>query len=172
MRIVHQQPLLVVGVIAVVVPVTVVAMTKSRARVMRIKDQFLAGMAIFKSPKHYATAVLVPVCISYACRYGMAIAVMSAFGLPITPSTVALALASHQLAGAIRVTPGGFGTTQAVDLVALHTLASSSAIAAYSVTQGVLMSSLTLASGAIALLWAFNMRSVTRLIPVRNERAR
>lgn len=169
---IHQQPLVAVGAIAAVVPVIVLAMTKSRARFLRIKSQFAAGMAIFKSPRHYGIAVFLPVCVSYACRYGMTIAVMTAFGLPITPSTVALALASHQLAGAVRVTPGGFGTTQAVDLLAFHTLASSSAITAYSVTHGVLMTSLTLVTGAIAVLWASNMRSVTRLIPVRSERRR
>jgi uncharacterized membrane protein YbhN (UPF0104 family) len=169
-RIISQQPLLAVGAIAILVPAILLGITKSRARIVRIKRQFVEGIAIFRSPKRYATAVLLPVSISYACRYGMSIAVMSAFGLPITPSTVALALTSHQLAGAIRVTPGGFGTTQAVDLLALHTLASSSAITAYSVTQGVLMTSLTLVSGAIAVLWTINMRSVARLIPVRSER--
>jgi uncharacterized membrane protein YbhN (UPF0104 family) len=169
---VTQQPLVAIGAVVLLVPVILFGITKSRARIVRIKTQFLEGIAIFKSPRRYATLVLLPVGISYACRYGMSIAVMSAFGLPITPSTVALALTSHQLAGAISVAPGGFGTTQAVDLVALHTLASSSAITAYSITQGVLMSSLTLVTAAIAVLWALNMRSVTRLIPVRNPRVR
>lgn len=172
MRIIHQQPLVAVGAIAAVVPLIVLAMTKSRSRFRRIKSQFVEGIAIFKSPKHYGVAVFLPVCVSYACRYGMTIAVMSAFGLPITPSTVALALASHQLAGAVRVTPGGFGTTQAVDLLAFHTLASSGAITAYSVTHGVLMTSLTLVTAAIAVLWALNMRSVARLIPARYGRVR
>jgi uncharacterized membrane protein YbhN (UPF0104 family) len=135
---------------------------KFHPRVMKLREQFVAGIAIVGSPTRYARFIFLPVLISYACRYGMTITIMSAFGIPITPSTVALALASHQIAGAIRFTPGGFGTTQAIDVVTLHAFASSSTIAAYSLTQGVLMTSLTLVSGLVALLWAIDYRADRR----------
>lgn len=142
-----------------------------RERVAQMKEQLRAGFAIIGSPRRYVVLVLAPCLISYACRYGITIAVMSAFGIPITPTTVMLALAAHQVAGAIRFTPGGFGPTQAIDVMTLHAFAASSTVTAYSITQGMLMTSLTLATGLLALLWA--MRSGARPIraTVRTRRA-
>jgi uncharacterized membrane protein YbhN (UPF0104 family) len=169
-RYVQDQPIAIVLVLVAVIGGACLLAARCRERILKVKDQFLAGIAIVGSPTRYATQILLPVAISYSCRYGITIAVMSAFGIPITPSTVALALTSHQIAGAIRVTPGGFGTTQAVDVVTLHAFASSSTIAAYSVTQGVLMTSLTLVSGVIAILWTMNARGFTRLNFARANR--
>ncbi|MGH2551977.1 MAG: lysylphosphatidylglycerol synthase domain-containing protein [Thermomicrobiales bacterium] len=162
LKTVTSQPLAIAGALVAAGAVIWFLARKCRHRVVGLRDQFIAGVAIVGSPTRYARFIFLPVLVSYACRYGMTIAIMSAFGIPITPATVALALASHQIAGAIRFTPGGFGTTQAIDVVTLHAFASSSTIAAYSLTQGVLMTSLTLMSGLIALLWAIDYRADRR----------
>jgi uncharacterized membrane protein YbhN (UPF0104 family) len=159
---VQGQPLVIAGALVAVSAGIWLLARKCRPRLMRFRDQFIAGVAIVGSPTRYARLIFFPILVSYACRYGMTVTIMSAFGIPITPSTVALALASHQIAGAIRFTPGGFGTTQAIDVVTLHAFASSSTIAAYSLTQGVLMTTLTLVSGVIALLWAIDYRADRR----------
>lgn len=161
-EVVKGQPLLA-AIVAIAVSAAVwLAVAKFRARLLPLKDQFIAGVAIVGSPARYLRLVFLPVAISYSCRYGMTIAAMSAFGIPITPTTVVIAITSHQIASAIRITPGGFGTTQAVDIITLHAFASSSTIAAYSVSQGVLKMSLTLVSGMIALLWTLNARPESR----------
>jgi hypothetical protein len=60
---------------------------------------------------------------------------LAAFGIPVTMWTLALALGSNALAGAVRITPGGFGTTQAIDVIALRDYASPEVVTAYSLSE-------------------------------------
>jgi len=162
----------IAGVILLGVMVLVAVRShRLRDRVAQMKEQLRAGFAIIGSPRRYLVLVFAPCLVSYACRYGITIAVMSAFGIPITPTTVMLALAAHQVAGAIRFTPGGFGTTQAIDVMTLHAFAASSTVAAYSITQGLLMTTLTLVTGLLALLWSIRAGTDPTLATIRARRS-
>jgi len=133
-------------------------------RVMRVRRQIVAGAAILNSPWRYLGMVFLPSLLSYLCRIAIFGVLMSSFGIKLTAVTLILALASHAVAGAIRFTPAGFGTTQAIDLLILHTFASAATITAYSLTQGMLMTSLSLVFGAAALVWAFGWTQAKRVM--------
>ncbi len=75
-----------------------------------------------------------------------------------------LAIASQSVSSAIKVTPGGLGTTQAINVVAFQSFASAETVTAYSLTEMVLGAITSLVIAIVALLWAFGWtRSRTML---------
>jgi glycosyltransferase 2 family protein len=139
-------------------------------RVARVRGQIVAGAAILGSPWRYLGAVFLPSLLSYLCRIAIFGVVMASFGIKLTVVTLILALAAHAVAGAIRFTPSGFGTTQAIDLLILHTFASAATITAYSLTEGMLMTTLSLVFGIAALIWALGWTQAKGLVIARSER--
>jgi hypothetical protein len=53
----------------------------------------------------------------------------------------------------VQVTPGGFGTTQVFDLVALQGFATTEVITAYSLAQSALLLFFNVFCGILAVLW-------------------
>ena len=60
---------------------------------------------------------------------------LRAFDIPLTIWSLALALGSNALGGAVRVTPGGLGPSQALDVIALRDYASAEVVTAYSLSE-------------------------------------
>ena len=60
--------------------------------------------------------------------------------------------------------PGGLGTTQAFDLVALQGLAPVEVIVAYSLSQGAILLVFNMLFGIAAVTWAFGWERTKRLI--------
>jgi hypothetical protein len=77
---------------------------------------------------------------------------------------------SHGLARTVQVTPGGFGTTQAFDLVALRGIAPIEVITAYSLSQAAILLVFNITFGLVALTWAFGWDRTARLIRFRGRR--
>src|SRR5207249_3147215 len=118
------------------------------------------GAAIFSDWRLYARDVAAPSAASYVCRIGVNIVFMAAFSIPITAFTVFLVASSHMLSGIFAITPGGVGQTQALDIATLRGHASTSDIAAFSITQDSILTIWNVVLGVVVMLWAFGYRTV------------
>ena len=105
---------------------------------------------------------------------------LAAFDIPVSVWTLALALGSHALAGAVRVTPAGLGTTQAIDVIALRDYAPPEIVTAYSLAGLAISAVVSFSLAIIALFSAygwhgtlriFRHRQSTMLLPTPNQPA-
>jgi hypothetical protein len=78
---------------------------------------------------------------------------------------------SHGLARSVQIVPGGFGTTQAFDLVALQGIAPVEVITAYSLSQAAILLLFNVAFGLVALTWALGWDRTGRLLRLSGRRA-
>jgi hypothetical protein len=103
-------------------------------------------------------------------RWAVTGTLLAAFVIPVSFETLLRVNVSHGIARTVQVTPGGFGTTQAFDLVALRGVAPAEVITAYSLSQAAILFVFNIAFGLIALTWAFGWERTARLIrlPGRN----
>ena len=123
-----------------------------------------AGAAIFRDWRRYLREVALPSGASYACRIGVNVAFMGAFGIPITLFTVLLVASSHMLSQLFAITPGGVGQTQALDVATLSRYASTNDIAAFSITQDAVVTIWNVVLGVIVMLWAFGWGQMRQLL--------
>jgi uncharacterized membrane protein YbhN (UPF0104 family) len=114
--------------------------------------------------KRYAREVAAPSAASYACRIGVNVVFMAAFGIPITAFTVFLVASSHMLSQIFAITPGGVGQTQALDVATLRAYAPSGDIAAFSVTQDSVITIWNVVLGLIVGLWAFGFHQLRQML--------
>jgi hypothetical protein len=122
------------------------------------------GGAILRSPRRYLGLVVTPTLLAFVLRWGVTATLLAAFMIPLSFETLLRVNVSHGIARSVQVTPGGFGTTQAFDLVALHGIASPEVITAYSLSQAAILFVFNIAFGLVALTWAFGWERTTRLI--------
>ena len=141
--------------LAVVALVAVVAAIRMRPAISRTRKQLVLGAAILGTPRSYLLRVFLPTALNMVFRCAVSIALLSSFDIPVTPATVSLSLASQSVAGAVKVTPAGLGTTQAINVVAFQAFASAEAVTAYSLTETALTAIISLLIGIVALFWAF-----------------
>lgn len=127
------------------------------------------GAAIFKDWRRYARQVALPSAISYACRIGVNMTFMAAFGIPITAFTVFLIASSHMLSQIFTITPGGVGQTQALDVATLRGHAASADVAAFSVAQDAIMTIWNVVLGLIVVIWAFGFGQVKSMFVNRKH---
>jgi uncharacterized membrane protein YbhN (UPF0104 family) len=127
------------------------------------------GAAIFSDWKRYARGVALPSALSYCCRIGVNVVFMAAFGVPITAFTVFLIASSHMLSGLFALTPGGVGQTQALDIATLRSFASSSDIAAFSITQDSIITLWNVVLGVIVMAWAFGLGQAKQMLSRRGR---
>jgi uncharacterized membrane protein YbhN (UPF0104 family) len=127
------------------------------------------GAAIFSDWRRYARGVALPSGLSYGCRIGVNIVFMAAFGIPITAFTVFLIASSHMLSGLFAITPGGVGQTQALDIATLRSYATSSSIAAFSITQDSIMTIWNVVLGLVVMAWAFGLGQAKQLLLHRGQ---
>jgi uncharacterized membrane protein YbhN (UPF0104 family) len=123
-----------------------------------------AGGAIFRDRRRYLRQVALPSGASYACRIGVNVVFMAAFGIPITLFTVFLVASSHMLSQLFAITPGGVGQTQALDVATLSRYASTNDIAAFSITQDAVITIWNVVLGVIVMLWAFGWGQMRELL--------
>ena len=128
------------------------------------------GAAIFSDWGRYAREVALPSGASYCCRIGVNVIFMAAFGIPVTVYTVFLVASSHMLSGIFAITPGGVGQTQALDIATLRGHASSSDIAAFSITQDSVLTIWNVVLGVVVMLWAFGFQQVKELLRKSEKR--
>ncbi|HEV2073866.1 MAG TPA: lysylphosphatidylglycerol synthase domain-containing protein [Thermomicrobiales bacterium] len=146
------QPVLTGVVAGFIVILLIVAVIYGRRKLDQVRQQVREGLAILGSPARYVRLMFLPSLASYLFRCGAYVVMLSAFGIPVTIWTVALALGSNALAGTVRFTPGGLGTTQAIDIVALSAYAAPEVITAYSLSEIAITALVNTAVSIVALL--------------------
>jgi len=123
------------------------------------------GAAILTTPRAYITDVLLVEIASYVARMAVTATFMRAYHLPVTPTSVLLILAVNAIASTFAFTPGGVGTQQALATAALRNTAASSAVAAYSLGQQLILAAWDIAFGLLVLWSAIGWRATRSLLP-------
>jgi uncharacterized membrane protein YbhN (UPF0104 family) len=157
-------PVLVAVVVVAAAAALVYFWPRLKPRLLSTWHKAKQGAAIIRDWRRYAVQVALPSAGSYACRIGVNVVFMAAFGIPITAFTVFLIASSHMLSGLFALTPGGVGQTQALDIATLRGHASSGAIGAFSITQDSVMTIWNVVLGLIVMLWAFGFDQVRTLL--------
>ena len=122
------------------------------------------GAAIFGDWGRYAREVALPSFASYCCRLGVNGVFMAGMGIPVTVYTVVLVVSSHVLSGLLKLTPGGLGQTQALDVIALRRYATADAVAAYSVSETSFALVWSVVLGLGVMIWAFGFKRMRQLL--------
>lgn len=162
--VVTERPLLAAGIAVVLVVVIAVMAVRSRATLAELRRHVAAGFAILRSPARYGLLLFLPALGSYALRCAAYAVLLDAYDIPVTIWTVALALGSHALAGAVRLTPGGLGTTQVADVVALSAYAPADVVTAYSLAEIALNAIVSALVSVVALASLIGWRGSRRLL--------
>jgi hypothetical protein len=159
----HHKLIVPVAVVVVAVLLRVV-WPRVRPRVVAEWRKAKQGAAIFGDWGRYAREVALPSLASYCCRLGVNGVFMAGFGIPVTVYTVVLVVSSHVLSGLFRLTPGGLGQTQAVDVIALHGYASADRVTAYSVSEASVAMLWNVVLGIAVMIWAFGFTGMRQLL--------
>jgi len=128
------------------------------------------GVAILEEPRVYAAQVLAVELAAYAVRAAVIGLFMRAYGLPVSPQSVLLVLAVNSISSTLAFTPGGVGTQQALASAALRNVAPSSAFAAFSLGQQLILAAWDIVFGTLALASIFGWNA-TRTFARRGRMA-
>jgi hypothetical protein len=164
-------PLLAIPLTALIVSLLVVVVRRSRDWLRGFVAQMATGGAILRTPGRYILLVMIPTLLAFALRWGVTGTLLLAFGILPSLETLLRVNVSHGLARTVQVTPGGFGTTQAFDLVALRGIAPVEVITAYSLSQAAILLVFNIAFGLVALTWTFGWDRTARLIRLPGQHA-
>ena len=157
-------PLIAFPLTALVIALVVALLRRGREWLHGFVAQMALGGAILRTPGRYILLVAFPTLLAFALRWSVTGTLLLAFGIPPSLETLLRVNVSHGLARTVQITPGGFGTTQAFDLVALQGIAPVAVITAYSLSQAAILLVFNIAFGLIALTWAFGWDRTARLM--------
>lgn len=160
---VRERPIPAILIAVALIALVVWLVVQGRAARSGVAQQFLHAGAILATPHRYVLLVAVPTMLSFALRWGVTGTLMTAFGLPVTFETLLRVNFSHGIARSLQVTPGGLGTTQAFDLVALNGFASPELITAYSLSQSAILLVFNVLCGVLAVLWSLGWEKTVGL---------
>lgn len=152
-RFAREQPLVAALVAVAVAGLIVLVARQGRSWMRAASLQLLYAGAIFRQPTRYVLLVALPTLLSLALRWSMTGVLLAAFAIPVSLETLVRVNVSHGLARSVQFTPGGFGSTQAFDLVALRGFASPETITAYSLAQSALLLVFNVFCGILAVVW-------------------
>ncbi|MBA2597942.1 MAG: hypothetical protein H0V00_15060 [Chloroflexia bacterium] len=164
------RPVLATLVTVVLTVLLVAAVRRGRDWLRVFLAEIALGGAILRTPRRYVFLVVAPTLLAFALRWGVTGTLLTAFGIPVSLGTLLRVNVSHGIARTFQVTPGGFGTTQAFDLVALGGIAPVEVITAYSLSQSAILFVFNIAFGLVALIWAFGWERTARLIRLPGRR--
>jgi len=159
-------PLIVVAILAVLY----FAWPKLKPKLVGQWHKIKEGAAIFRDWRRYAREVAAPSAASYGCRIGVSVVFMAAFSVPVTVFTVLVVAASHTLSNLFAITPGGVGQTQALDIATLRHYASTSNVAAFSITQDSVLTLWNVVLGIAVMLWAFGFDQAKELLSRKSRK--
>jgi uncharacterized membrane protein YbhN (UPF0104 family) len=120
-------PLLAAAAAAVLVLGAVVA------AVPRLRSNLRQGVAILASPGLYLRRVVPYQAGAWACRLGVAFALLAAFGVPASLPIAGLVVVASGMSTLVPATPGGAGTQQLLVVVALQQVASAASALSFSI---------------------------------------
>lgn len=166
------QPVLAGVLTALVIGGVVLLAKHGRAWLRGLAAELAIGGAILRAPRRYLFRVAAPTLLAFAFRWGVTGTLLAAFGIPVIWDTLLRVNVSHGLARSVQVTPGGIGTTQAFDLVALQGFAPVERIAAYSLSQTAILLMFNLTFGLVALIWAFGWDRTAEFLRLPGRRGK
>ena len=164
-------PLLAIPLSVLIASPLIVLLRHSRAWLRGLVAEMNMGGAILRTPGRYILLVVAPTLLAFALRWGVTGTLLLAFGIPLSLETLLRVNVSHGLARTVQITPGGFGTTQAFDLVALRDIAPMEVITAYSLSQAAILLLFNIAFALVALTWAFGWDRTARLLRLPGRQA-
>lgn len=164
-----EQPVLAAAITLAIAAGMVMLVLRGREWMRAFGVQVALGGAILKTPRRYAFLVAGPTLLAFALRWAVTGTLMAAFGIPVVWETLLRVNVSHGLSRTVQVTPGGLGTTQAFDLVALQGFAPVDVIAAYSLSQSAILLVFNVVCGVLALAWAFGWERTAKLLRPGDE---
>ena len=159
----HHKLVLPLALVAVAIVLRVL-WPRLKPRVLAEWHKAQQGAAVFGDWRRYLGEVALPSFGSYCCRLGVNAVFMAAFGVPVTVFTVVLVVSSHVLSGLFKLTPGGLGQTQALDVVALRSYASASSVTAFSVSEASVAMFWNVVLGVAVMIWAFGFTQMKELL--------
>jgi uncharacterized membrane protein YbhN (UPF0104 family) len=160
-------PFVLAGIVLAVVAAAALA---SRVLGRRARDLWLhveQGGAILRTPGRYVRNVVTLQLGGWACRMGVAYALLAAFGLPATVPLAALVVVAGGLSTLVP-TPGGAGTQQVLLVYALQQTATTAAALSFSVGMQVGITTVNALIGIAAMMLMF--RTVRPLAAIREAR--
>lgn len=166
----QEQPLLAVAIILGVAGLCVLLARYGRSWVRAVGQQLIYAGAIVRQPGRYVLLVVLPTILAFVLRWAMTATLLMAFAIPANLETLVRVNVAHGLARSVQVTPGGFGTTQIFDLVALQGFATPEVITAYSLAQSALLLFFNVLCGILAVLWVLGWDRTIGLFKRRNDR--
>ena len=144
------------GAILVAVVVLIVVLLKAfRQKAVDAVKNLKQGAAILRTPRRLVLAVLLPQFAGYCCQIGVTAAFMKGYGIPVSLGNILLNNAANSLATLTAVTPGGVGATQGLTTLALYGTASAQEIAAYSLSQQLVLTLWNCVLAAVLVLIFF-----------------
>jgi uncharacterized membrane protein YbhN (UPF0104 family) len=102
-------------------------------RIRRLRARLREGTAILATPKVYLRTVVPPQLGAWACRIGVAFALLAAFGLPATLPLAGLVVVAGGMSTLVPATPGGVGTQQVLIVIALQKTATAATALSFSI---------------------------------------
>ncbi len=153
-----------VGALAVVAAVALLVAALARRFGPRMRSAAAharQGIAVLTAPARYARTVLSVQTLAWCCRIGVVACMLAAFGIPASLPLAALLVVAGGMSTMVPV-PGGAGTQQAMAVVLLAAVASTSQALSYSVGLQVAVTVVNTTIGLAAAMLVFG-----RLHPLR-----
>jgi uncharacterized membrane protein YbhN (UPF0104 family) len=161
-------PLALAGAAALVV----LAWLGSRLLVPRLRGlraQLKQGLTVLRTPGRYLRTVALPQLGAWACRVGVVLFLLAAFGLPATIPVALLVIVLGGLSTAVPAAPGGLGTQQVLLVYALRETASAAVVLSFSLGMQAGVTIMNTLIGLAAAMLVF--RTVRPLTAVRSSLA-
>ena len=129
------------------------------------------GAAILRTPSRYLREVVALQVVGWACRIGIALCLLAAFGLTATVPVAMLVVVAGGLSTVVP-TPGGAGTQQVLLVYALRETATATAALSFSVGMQVGIATVNTLVGLCAVMILFKtLRPTTAIRAARAARA-
>jgi uncharacterized protein (TIRG00374 family) len=163
----HAAVKLVAAAVAIALGATLGRRLLARApeRIRGVAAQLRQGVAILGDPVRYLRSVASLQLGAWACRIGVAFALLAAFGLPATLQLAALIVVVGGMSTLIPATPGGVGTQQVMIVYLLHETVSAANALAFSIGMQATITMVNTLIGITAVMLIF--RTLRPLAAVR-----
>jgi uncharacterized membrane protein YbhN (UPF0104 family) len=132
------------------------------AAVPRLRANLRQGASILATPRLYLRRVVPYQAGAWACRLGVAFAMLAAFGVPATLPIAGLVVVASGMSTLVPATPGGAGTQQLLIVVALQQVATAASALSFSIGMQVGVTLVNTIVGVVAIMLVFGtMRPAT-----------
>jgi uncharacterized membrane protein YbhN (UPF0104 family) len=133
-------------------------------RARKLRSQLRIGGAVLWRPRRLLFGVVLPNFASFAARLAIVAVFLAAYSIPVSFHTVIAVTGANSISSSVTVTPGGVGVTQAMNVAALGSKASSGTATRYSVAQQLIVSAWDVVFAVILVAWVFGWSGGKQLV--------